>query len=175
VVFVVATALLITALIATHRRSSPDSTYQGSASAPVIDMAPDAGGTPGFLSAASDEAAAGPRLRSWVSLEVTMAKVPIPARQGRVVRVPRGAAAHFQVHHRDPELKTMAETFVFLHGSWHGGWAWEPTAWCLRELGHAAYTPTYPGHWPGAGRTTLARGRRAQQLASSWSARSAAR
>ena len=29
----------------------------------------------------------------------------------------------------------MAETFVLLHGSWHGGWAWEPTAWCLRELG----------------------------------------
>jgi hypothetical protein len=47
---------------------------------------------------------------------------------------------------------TMAETFVLLHGSWHGGWAWEPTAWCLRELGHAVYTPTYPGHWPGASR-----------------------
>ena len=30
----------------------------------------------------------------------------------------------------------MDETFVLLHGSWHGGWAWEPTAWCLRELGH---------------------------------------
>ncbi len=40
----------------------------------------------------------------------------------------------------------MAETFVLLHGSWHGGWAWEPTAWCLRELGHDAYAPTYPGH-----------------------------
>ena len=35
----------------------------------------------------------------------------------------------------------MPDTFVLLHGSWHGGWAWEPTAWCLRELGHAAYTP----------------------------------
>jgi hypothetical protein len=28
----------------------------------------------------------------------------------------------------------MNETFVLLHGSWHGGWAWEPAAWCLREL-----------------------------------------
>ncbi len=46
----------------------------------------------------------------------------------------------------------MAETFVLLHGSWHGGWAWEPTAWCLRELGHAASAPTYPGHLPGADR-----------------------
>jgi pimeloyl-ACP methyl ester carboxylesterase len=43
----------------------------------------------------------------------------------------------------------MAETFVLLHGSWHGGWAWEPAAWCLRELGHTVYTPTYPGHHPG--------------------------
>jgi hypothetical protein len=31
---------------------------------------------------------------------------------------------------------TMTDTFVLVHGSWHGGWAWEPTAWCLRELGH---------------------------------------
>jgi pimeloyl-ACP methyl ester carboxylesterase len=45
--------------------------------------------------------------------------------------------------------KTMPETFVLLHGSWHGGWAWEPAAWCLREHGHRVYTPTYPGHRPG--------------------------
>jgi pimeloyl-ACP methyl ester carboxylesterase len=49
----------------------------------------------------------------------------------------------------------MPETFVLLHGSWHGGWAWEPAAWCLRELGHAAYAPTYPGHWPGAARAGI--------------------
>lgn len=46
----------------------------------------------------------------------------------------------------------MSERFVLLHGSWHGGWAWDATAWCLRELGHAAYAPTYPGHLPGASR-----------------------
>ena len=49
----------------------------------------------------------------------------------------------------------MAETFVLLHGSWHGGWAWEPTAWCLRELGHTVYAPTYPGHWPGVNRAGI--------------------
>ena len=49
----------------------------------------------------------------------------------------------------------MSETFVLLHGSWHGGWAWEPTAWCLRELGHTALAPTYPGHWPGAARAGI--------------------
>jgi pimeloyl-ACP methyl ester carboxylesterase len=46
----------------------------------------------------------------------------------------------------------MSDTFVLLHGSWHGGWAWEPTAWCLRELGHDAYAATYPGHVPGDSR-----------------------
>lgn len=46
----------------------------------------------------------------------------------------------------------MGETFVLLHGSWHGGWAWEPVAWCLRERGHTAHAPTYPGHQPGANR-----------------------
>lgn len=49
-------------------------------------------------------------------------------------------------------MTVVAETFVLLHGSWHGGWAWEPTAWCLRELGHHAHHPTYPGHVPGAAR-----------------------
>jgi pimeloyl-ACP methyl ester carboxylesterase len=49
----------------------------------------------------------------------------------------------------------MSETFVLVHGSWHGGWAWEPTAWCLRELGHAAYTPTYPGHARGFDRASI--------------------
>ncbi len=48
-----------------------------------------------------------------------------------------------------------SERFVLLHGSWHGGWAWEPTAWCLRELGHEAYAPTYPGHLPGAARAGI--------------------
>jgi pimeloyl-ACP methyl ester carboxylesterase len=49
----------------------------------------------------------------------------------------------------------VAETFVLVHGSWHGGWAWEPTAWSLRELGHEVYAPTYPGHLPGAARAGI--------------------
>ena len=44
---------------------------------------------------------------------------------------------------------------MLLHGSWHGGWAWEPVAWCLRELGHEAHTPTYPGHRPGDSRAGI--------------------
>ncbi len=49
----------------------------------------------------------------------------------------------------------MSETFVLLHGSWHGGWAWEPAVWCPRELGHHAYAPTYPGHGPGMNRAGI--------------------
>lgn len=49
----------------------------------------------------------------------------------------------------------MAETFVLLHGSWHGGWAWEPCASCLRESGHAAHAPTYPGHAPGSSKVGI--------------------
>ncbi len=44
---------------------------------------------------------------------------------------------------------------MLVHGSWHGGWAWEPVAWCLRELGHEAHTPTYPGHRPGDNRSGI--------------------
>ncbi len=46
----------------------------------------------------------------------------------------------------------MEETFFLVHGSWHGGWAWEPTMWCLRERGHRAFAPTFPGAHPGASR-----------------------
>jgi len=39
----------------------------------------------------------------------------------------------------------MAETFVLLHGSWHGGWAWEPTAWSSR-LGPCKIVPMAGSH-----------------------------
>ncbi len=37
------------------------------------------------------------------------------------------------------------ETFVFVHGSWHGGWCWQKLAPLLRQAGHAVYTPTLTG------------------------------
>lgn len=46
----------------------------------------------------------------------------------------------------------MRETFVLVHGSWHGGWAWEPVAWLLRERGYQALAPTFPGAFPGVNR-----------------------
>jgi pimeloyl-ACP methyl ester carboxylesterase len=41
-------------------------------------------------------------------------------------------------------------TFVLIHGSWHGGWAWESVIRCLSERGHRADAPTLPGHGPEA-------------------------
>lgn len=37
------------------------------------------------------------------------------------------------------------ETFVLLHGAWHGGWCWERVARPLRTRGHRVTTPTQTG------------------------------
>ncbi|MFB6549296.1 MULTISPECIES: alpha/beta fold hydrolase [unclassified Streptomyces] len=39
----------------------------------------------------------------------------------------------------------MSETFVLIHGAWHGGWAWNAVAPGLRAKGHRVLTPTMPG------------------------------
>jgi pimeloyl-ACP methyl ester carboxylesterase len=39
----------------------------------------------------------------------------------------------------------MKQTFLLIHGGWHGGWAWRPVAEHLRAAGHQVYTPTLPG------------------------------
>ena len=36
-------------------------------------------------------------------------------------------------------------TFVFAHGSWHGGWSWQRVADRLRAQGHRAFTPSFTG------------------------------
>lgn len=38
-----------------------------------------------------------------------------------------------------------AKTFVFVHGAWHGGWAWVRVADRLRARGHSVFTPTLTG------------------------------
>lgn len=37
------------------------------------------------------------------------------------------------------------QTFVLVHGAWHGGWCWSRVAQALRALGHTVYTPTQTG------------------------------
>ena len=38
-----------------------------------------------------------------------------------------------------------AQTFVLVHGAWHGGWCWRRVADRLRAAGHTVFTPTCTG------------------------------
>lgn len=38
------------------------------------------------------------------------------------------------------------QTFVFIHGAWHGGWCWNEVKRRLELEGHQVYAPTLPGH-----------------------------
>lgn len=38
------------------------------------------------------------------------------------------------------------ETFLFVHGAWHGGWCWETIEPALRALGYNTIAPDLPGH-----------------------------
>jgi pimeloyl-ACP methyl ester carboxylesterase len=46
----------------------------------------------------------------------------------------------------------MSNTFVLIHGTWHGGWAWHDVIEHLGKEGHIAHAPTLAGHGPGAAR-----------------------
>jgi pimeloyl-ACP methyl ester carboxylesterase len=41
--------------------------------------------------------------------------------------------------------QTTAQTFVLVHGAWHGGWCWSRVADRLRRAGHRVFTPTQTG------------------------------
>ena len=41
--------------------------------------------------------------------------------------------------------KNSSQTFVLLHGAFHGGWCWPRVAGPLRAAGHRVYTPTLTG------------------------------
>ena len=46
----------------------------------------------------------------------------------------------------------MSKTFVLIHESWHGGWAWKDVIHRLSEKGYGAHAPTLAGHGPGVTR-----------------------
>ena len=39
----------------------------------------------------------------------------------------------------------QGNTFVLVHGAYHGGWCWRAVACLLREAGHSVFTPTLTG------------------------------
>ncbi|KAI9030288.1 putative esterase [Hyaloraphidium curvatum] len=39
----------------------------------------------------------------------------------------------------------VPQTFVLVHGAWHGGWCWRQTARILSSRGHSVFTPTNTG------------------------------
>src|SRR6202521_3420077 len=41
--------------------------------------------------------------------------------------------------------QATAQTFVLVHGAWHGGWCWRRVADRLRAAGHQVFTPTQTG------------------------------
>lgn len=49
----------------------------------------------------------------------------------------------------------MSKTFVLIHGTWHGGWAWQGVVQHLSRKGHVAHAPTLAGHGLGAMRTGI--------------------
>src|SRR5262249_23718278 len=53
------------------------------------------------------------------------------------------------------ENMSMKTTFVLIHGSWHGGWAWQSVGRTLSEKGYRTHAPTLPGHGPGAMRAGI--------------------
>ena len=42
-------------------------------------------------------------------------------------------------------MAAKAQTFVLVHGAWHGGWCWSRVADRLRAAGHQVFTPTQTG------------------------------
>jgi len=49
----------------------------------------------------------------------------------------------------------VGRTFVLIHGTWHGGWAWKDVARHLSQKKHFAPTPTLAGHGTGAIRSGI--------------------
>src|ERR1700734_2508991 len=52
---------------------------------------------------------------------------------------------HHNARQRVQSEEMTRTTFVLIHGSYQGGWSWQPVAKRLREAGHNVYAPTLDG------------------------------
>jgi pimeloyl-ACP methyl ester carboxylesterase len=41
--------------------------------------------------------------------------------------------------------ETKPQTFMLIHGTWHGGWVWQDVRYRLEDRGHRVFTPTLTG------------------------------
>ena len=55
------------------------------------------------------------------------------------------AAAGLAVGATPVQAQGAGQTFVLVHGAWHGGWCWSRVADRLRAGGHRVFTPTQTG------------------------------
>jgi pimeloyl-ACP methyl ester carboxylesterase len=49
------------------------------------------------------------------------------------------------VERTNAQAPTSGETFVLVHGAWHGGWCWRRVADLLQKRDHKVFTPTMTG------------------------------
>src|SRR5215472_12004575 len=68
----------------------------------------------------------------------------------------RGISRRNAVYRSNRGELSMSKAFVMIHGSWHGGWAWQEVVRHLLDKGHSAEAPTLPGHGPQAMRLGIA-------------------
>jgi pimeloyl-ACP methyl ester carboxylesterase len=70
-----------------------------------------------------------------------------PSRRGVVTGLAAAGAwaSGVQTAFAEETAKSAPKTFVFAHGSWHGGWCWARVVERLRAQGHVCYTPSYTG------------------------------
>ncbi len=56
-----------------------------------------------------------------------------------------GAAVAGLASCASPSLPETRQTFVLVHGTWHGGWVWKYVRNILEDKGHRVFTPTLTG------------------------------
>jgi len=66
-------------------------------------------------------------------------------RRGVLASAGAGASAAALGSAPAPAQTGAPQTFVLVHGAWHGGWCWRRVANLLQKRGHKVFTPTLTG------------------------------
>ena len=74
-----------------------------------------------------------------------MTNEPRPTRRAVVGGMAAGAVATMGGAESPAQAQTQANTFVLVHGAWHGGWCWRRVSDLLERKGHKVFSPTLTG------------------------------